>query len=655
MSYQVLARKWRPGNFSQVAGQAHVLRSLINALDNQRLHHAYLFTGTRGVGKTTLARILAKCLNCEEGVTSTPCETCDSCREINEGRFIDLIEVDAASRTKVEDTRELLENVQYTPTRGRYKVYLIDEVHMLSTHSFNALLKTLEEPPPHVKFLFATTDPQKLPITILSRCLQFNLKNLNPQLIVEYLQTVLAEEKIDNEEEALWQISAAASGSMRDALTLVDQAISYCQGKVLAKGVVEMLGIPPQQQVYELLNGMASKDIPAVLSIINEVSEQIPDYTHTLDNLLSALHRIAIAQLEPAAVDNSFGDKEKIIELAGKLSAEDVQLFYQMGLKGREDLRLSGEVRSTFEMLLIRMLVFSPDFIAPLPDSEQEAGESEKKKNEELELKALEPAEPKLEEPKQTIADIHQIDESPVPNLELLADDRLDTPRQEEVERAPVLETVAESGSASESGHDSENEPEDDIAGAAGLQSADSAEVIEIPSADEGPIIESPVINGPVTDNPNLVGNDTDSGSEQIVPTSITEENWFAVFPHLNISGIASNILANSIYKGREESKLMFTLEKSQSAVYSDDILPKISQAFIELFSEQVSVDIEIAEIDADTPAKRAKRIRDEQYAEMVKDFKEDDNVQELLQKFSGTLMGDSIKEVSDRGSDDRL
>ena len=363
MSYQVLARKWRPSNFSQVAGQAHVLKSLINALDNQRLHHAYLFTGTRGVGKTTLARILAKCLNCEEGISSVPCEKCGSCREITEGRFIDLLEIDAASRTKVEDTRELLDNVQYAPSRGRFKVYLIDEVHMLSNHSFNALLKTLEEPPSHVKFLFATTDPQKLPITILSRCLQFNLKNLSPQLISEYLGLVLEKEKLEFEEEALWQIAAAASGSMRDALTLVDQAISYCEGQVATDGVIEMLGVPPQKQVYELLKGMASRSVSIILELIQDIAKQTPDYSHTLDSLLSTLHRVAIAQIEPKAADNSYGDMPQILELASLISAEDVQLYYQMGIKGREDLRLSAEVRTAFEMLLIRMLVFSPGYV----------------------------------------------------------------------------------------------------------------------------------------------------------------------------------------------------------------------------------------------------------------------------------------------------
>ena len=365
MSYQVLARKWRPGDFSQVAGQEHVLRTLINALDNERLHHAYLFTGTRGTGKTTLARILAKCFNCERGVGSKPCNVCGACEEINQGKFLDLYEIDAASRTKVEDTRELLENVQYAPTQARFKVYLIDEVHMLSTHSFNALLKTLEEPPEHVKFLFATTDPQKLPVTILSRCLQFHLKNLSPNTIVKYLGPVLEQENIECEPDALWQIAAAAGGSMRDALTLLDQAISYCQGRIDAAAVVEMLGIPPRRQIFELLKVMAAGDLRAVLKISGDLAGQIPDYAQTLDSLLSALHRLAVAQAFPEAIDNSQGDRDEILQLAGEFSAEDLQLFYQIGNKGRAELNLPGDMRAAFEMLLLRMLVFAPDPVTP--------------------------------------------------------------------------------------------------------------------------------------------------------------------------------------------------------------------------------------------------------------------------------------------------
>jgi DNA polymerase III subunit gamma/tau len=367
MSYQVLARKWRPRIFREMVGQEHVLQALINALDHNRLHHAYLFTGTRGVGKTTIARILAKCLNCETGVSSEPCGQCSACREIAEGRFIDLIEVDAASRTKVEDTRELLENVQYLPTRGRYKVYLIDEVHMLSNSSFNALLKTLEEPPPHVKFLLATTDPQKLPMTILSRCLQFNLKNMNPERIVGHLKFVLDQEVIPFEEAALWQLGRAADGSMRDALSLTDQAISYGAGKVTEQEVATMLGTLDQAAVYDIVAALVMLDAKAVLNAVQKMSEQAPDYAHALGEMLSILHRIAIAQALPEAVDNSHGDQERILQFALQIPSEDVQLFYQTALLGRRDLPLAPDSRGGFEMVLLRMLAFKPQGVLELP------------------------------------------------------------------------------------------------------------------------------------------------------------------------------------------------------------------------------------------------------------------------------------------------
>lgn len=360
MTYQVLARKWRPKTFSDMAGQEHVLQTLIHALNNNRLHHAYLFTGTRGVGKTTIARIFAKCLNCEQGVSSTPCGKCAACIEIAEGRFIDLIEVDAASKTKVEDTRELLDNVQYSPSRGRYKVYLIDEVHMLSQHSFNALLKTLEEPPPHIVFLLATTDPHKLPITILSRCLQFNLKNLSPQKIVDYLRSVLMAEQYNFDEPSLWIIAKAARGSMRDALTLLDQSISFCAGQVNEAGVGELLGTPDQTLLVEVLEAICRTDAAALLDCVSIIAERSFDYFLFLESLLSTLHRIAVAQLVPGGVDNSQGDRDQILEFARNFTSEDIQLYYQIALNGKQDISASHDPRIAFEMLLLRMLVFSP-------------------------------------------------------------------------------------------------------------------------------------------------------------------------------------------------------------------------------------------------------------------------------------------------------
>jgi len=360
MSYQVLARKWRPRNFTELVGQDHVQRALINALDNDRLHHAYLFTGTRGVGKTTIARIFAKSLNCEEGVGSSPCGKCSACEEINEGRFIDLIEVDAASRTKVEDTRELLENVQYAPTRGRYKVYLIDEVHMLSGHSFNALLKTLEEPPPHVKFLLATTDPQRLPVTILSRCLQFNLKSLTLPQITGQIDSILEQEQVSSEDGAVRQLAFAANGSMRDALSLLDQAIAFGGGSLREDEVRAMLGTIDRDVIYRLLDALAEGDAALLLEEIGKADAFAPDYTALLADVVSVLQRVAIARTLPDAIDDSFGDRDAVLALAGKLSAEDVQLYYQIGLIGRRDLPLSPEPRGGFEMVMLRMLVFRP-------------------------------------------------------------------------------------------------------------------------------------------------------------------------------------------------------------------------------------------------------------------------------------------------------
>lgn len=360
MSYQVLARKWRPRNFDEMVGQDHVRRALVNALDNDRLHHAFLFTGTRGVGKTTIARILAKSLNCEKGVSSKPCGMCSACREIDEGRFVDLIEVDAASRTKVEDTRELLENVQYAPTRGRYKVYLIDEVHMLSTHSFNALLKTLEEPPPHVKFLLATTDPQKLPVTILSRCLQFNLKRVPVDLISKQLEYILVQEGIEGEPGARLALARAADGSLRDALSLLDQAIAYGGGTLREADVRAMLGTIEQTHIAALLDALAGHDAQALLQRVQLLAEHSPDFAGVLADLLSHLHRIALAHIAPEAIDDSLGDRATLLRLAQTLSPEDVQLFYQIGLLGRRDLPLAPDARSGFEMVMLRMLAFRP-------------------------------------------------------------------------------------------------------------------------------------------------------------------------------------------------------------------------------------------------------------------------------------------------------
>ena len=360
MSYQVLARKWRPRSFAEMVGQAHVVRALSNALDQDRLHHAFLFSGTRGVGKTTLARILAKCLNCEEGVASRPCGECTACREIDEGRFVDLIEIDAASRAKVDETRELMDNVPFLPTRGRYKVYLIDEVHMFSTHSFNALLKTLEEPPPHIKFLLATTDPQKLPVTVLSRCLQFSLKRLPRDQIESHLRFILEREGIGTDDEAPRLLAHGADGSMRDALSLLDQAVAFCGSGISGPEVRSMLGTLDHAYPAALLEAVAGGDGRGIMECVETISGQVTDFGEVLTALISLLHKVAIAQLVPGSLELEGIDSESVQALAEKMTPEDVQLYFQIALAGQRDLPLNPDQRSGLEMTLLRMLAFRP-------------------------------------------------------------------------------------------------------------------------------------------------------------------------------------------------------------------------------------------------------------------------------------------------------
>ena len=360
MSHQVLARKWRPQNFTDIVGQAHVVTAMVNALKTSRLHHAYLFSGTRGVGKTTIARVFAKALSCETGITSQPCGQCAHCLAIAEGRFVDLIEVDAASRTRVEDTRELLENIQYAPTRGRFKIYLIDEVHMLSGHSFNALLKTLEEPPEHVKFLLATTDPQKLPVTVLSRCLQFTLRHISSPQIAEQLATVLSAEEISYQQPALIQLAEAADGSMRDALSLLDQAIAYSNGQITETQVSQMLGTVPSEQVDALVMALCNFDTAETMKLVENLTSINVDFTKLLDQLVVIFHAAAIAQAVPEYSEQANLYAGSIAAVKEKITAQDIQLFYQVAITSRRDLHLAHSAKAGFEMAMLRMIMFRP-------------------------------------------------------------------------------------------------------------------------------------------------------------------------------------------------------------------------------------------------------------------------------------------------------
>ena len=566
-----------------MVGQGHVLKTLTHALDNQRLHHAYLFSGTRGVGKTTMARILAKCLNCEEGISSQPCGKCGSCTEIAEGRFIDLIEVDAASRTKVEDTRELLENVQYAPSRGRYKIYLIDEVHMLSNHSFNALLKTLEEPPPHIMFLFATTDPQKLPITILSRCLQFNLKNLSPQLIENYLKEILDQEKISFEESALWQIAVSATGSMRDALTLLDQAISFCEGEVLTEGVTEMLGTPDQGVIYNILECLCKQDTKELLQVIQQVAEYAPDFLQLLESMLATFHRIAIAQVAPEATDNSFGDREQIQQYAERFSAEDLQLYYQICLKGKGDLALSTDQRAMFEMLMIRMLVFSPQGIPAIP-TEIKPGTK----------KATRPLTIKTADDNKTGAE----SKTKVPGKE---------------KKKKLIPDIATNLPASQS---------------------------------EAEILPSTVIEAPANVMAETEINDSSSGQEILIElSSLNGDNWIKVYPNLAANGISGNILANCVFESLHEGQLKLILDRGQSALYNEEHKQRIEELLSAYFRTSVSVEIDIGDIKTESPAAHSQRLRNQQIEDMQNRFAQDENVKKLVETFSGEILLDTVSE----------
>lgn len=651
MSYQVLARKWRPRIFREMVGQEHVLQALINALDHNRLHHAYLFTGTRGVGKTTIARILAKCLNCETGVSSEPCGTCSACREIAEGRFVDLIEVDAASRTKVEDTRELLENVQYAPSRGRYKVYLIDEVHMLSNSSFNALLKTLEEPPPHVKFLLATTDPQKLPMTILSRCLQFNLKNMTPERIVNHLKFVLEQEVIPFEESALWLLGRAADGSMRDALSLTDQSISYGSGKIIQSEVAAMLGTLDQAAVYEIVNALASLDGKAILDAVKNMAEQAPDYANALAEMLSVLHRIAIAQALPEAVDNSHGDKERIMQLAQQLPAEDVQLFYQTALLGRRDLPLAPDARAGFEMVLLRMLAFKPQGVIDVPTQSLPQSSPQ--------VKSAPVAAPQavITQPVAPVQAAPVVEAAPIQPAPQVAVQSAAPVRQEQVVvQAPV---AAQTPPPFDGPYD--NAPEisgddyDEYAAApAYLDAGDYSSVpdeVPEPKKSEAPETQANVI---VETKPEIVTPPVVHDAPLVIPSAVRKvpyeqaspQDWPEIYLGLGVTGILQSTIANCQLVARSGNEFQFIVDENNSTLYDQSHQQRLADLLSNYFIERVHVKIQPGKLTAETPALIAKRHQEERYANAVTAIKTDPIVQQLIEHFGATLREETIQAI---------
>lgn len=664
MSYQVLARKWRPRSFDEVAGQEHVLRALINALDNDRLHHAYLFTGTRGVGKTTLARILAKCLNCEQGVSSKACGECSACTEINEGRFIDLIEVDAASRTKVEDTRELLDNVQYLPTRGRYKVYLIDEVHMLSSHSFNALLKTLEEPPPHVKFLLATTDPQKLPVTVLSRCLQFNLKNLSPERIVDYLRNILNKENVPFEEAALWALGRAADGSMRDALSLTDQGIAHGDGKLTAAELSAMLGTIDRSTVLDICRKVAERNASAALALVENLAEHAPDYAGALAEILSIWHRVAVVQAVPGALDNSLGDQELIRELAEKTSREDVQLFYQICLLGRRDLPLAADPRSGLEMTLLRQLAFRPvlnEGLDPpvvnagsvsLTGSDSRSGVEEGVADRAGGIEAVKKPEP----------DRSPVEATRTAELNELAG-QAELPARAKPGSVTSTHTStieSEYAELTEEGSPVASDPvvpEPIVTGTAveslpvenrALEAAEPSAMVQTPIARTSPVTElpEPAQGRPVS---------AKSAFPEQAGATFTARHWLDICYQLDIDGRLLNVASNLEFVERAGQQLLFRLDKIQSALYDVSHQQALATALQTYFARHpeasadpglpgtISVLIEIAPVAAETPQLYRLRKQAERRAQAVQTLRNDPLVKELQRRFGARVIEDSV------------
>ena len=674
MSYQVLARKWRPRFFAEMVGQEHVLRALINALNDQRLHHAYLFTGTRGVGKTTIARILAKCLNCEQGVSATPCGECSSCREIAEGRFVDLIEVDAASRTKVEDTRELLDNVQYAPTRGRYKVYLIDEVHMLSTHSFNALLKTLEEPPEHVKFLLATTDPQKLPITVLSRCLQFSLKNMTPERVVGYLEKVLEAEEIKFEEPALWQLGRAAQGSMRDALSLTDQAIAYGQGEVFEHQVNAMLGTIDRGRVFKLAEILATGQVSELLSQVAAMAEHGPDYDEVVQALMQLWHKVAVAQVAPSSVDNSEGDKAAIVQLAGAMRAEDIQLFYQTALVGRKDLPLAADPRQGFEMILLRMLAFKPVNSAPVnldlvsslqapgsiePEIEVDAGivnadvGINSREADLTEKKSLadsdvipEPAEP-------TNSLVHEQVVEPAEAEVFIAEEGIEAVIESDViasESQVNDESYAQSSSVSEISPVINAEPERAI-----IAPVESLEIDN--NLDESPAVKkigaADLLNNPLPEI-EPVAEVVAQMEEDIKPEAafdfdwqqLSGLNWWQWVKHLPLAGMPMAIALNSALISRHENQLVMDVDPDQGALFNDAIRQRIEQVLCERTGLSLQLIMHVQVPRGETPHQRRTRLMAERFAQAGHAIMEDEVVQSLVAEFEAHIIEGSIRPI---------
>src|SRR5476651_2602527 len=676
-AYTALARKWRPHSFAEMTGQEHVLRALANALSSGRLHHAFLFAGTRGVGKTTVARILAKCLNCECGVSADPCLECGSCREIEAGRSVDLIEVDAASRTKVDDTRELLDNVQYAPTRSRFKVYLIDEVHMLSAHSFNALLKTLEEPPPYVKFILATTDPQKLPATILSRCLQFSLKNMTPERVVEHLTHVLGVENVPFEDDALWLLGRAADGSMRDAMSLTDQAIAFGEGKVMAVDVRAMLGTLDHGQVFDVLQALIDGDAKALLEAVRHLAEQGPDWNGVLSEILNVLHRVAIAQALPEGVDNGHGDRDRVLALAQALPAEDVQFYYQMGLIGRRDLPLAPDPRGGFEMVLLRMLAFRPADTADAPRqplkpvgiSQATVDSAKPMAGPTVVAPVVAPPAPVAPAPAPVVAEpvapvvVHEpvVEPAPAPEVDLPWNDPVEAEVEQQPAVEPVLETAAEQPELTPMPSPT---PDSVVPDAPEWGSAPAPEptVAQVDAAthgsdlDDEPPLDEDYIEPDIDSAYSYLDELASEHAAEPAPEPEAEPaaapatglalQWLELFPKLPISGMTGSIAANCTLIAIEGDHWVLHLDPAHSALFNATQQRRLNDALNQYHERTLTIAIELIKPEQETPAQAATSRRLNRQREAEESIHGDPLIQQLMQQFGAVVRHDTIEPV---------
>jgi DNA polymerase-3 subunit gamma/tau len=593
MSYQVLARKWRPHTFKDLVGQEHVVQALVNGLDQDRVHHAFLLTGTRGVGKTTIARILAKCLNCEKGVSSTPCGVCGSCVDVDEGRFVDMLEIDAASKTRVDDTRELLETVQFTPSRGRYKVYIIDEVHMLSGHSFNALLKTLEEPPPHVKFVLATTDPHKLPITILSRCLRFSLTRLLPDQIGAHLGRILEAESIAADKSAVMRIARAADGSMRDGLSLLDQAIAYGGGSLKDADVANMLGSIDHAHVAAIIDALSGSDAPALMNIVNDLVLQSRNLESVLDELAEAMHRIALIQAAPGFRDPLRDDWDSLVQRAAQISAEDAQLYYQIAVTGRRDLGLAPDPRTGLEMTLLRMLAFRPagDDAAATPGG---AGPASVKTNSPgVKTKAA-----NAPQSAQTVQDKPANGASEAARQARAAFDQMLNPKAEVAQQSPEPEV------------EPETEP------------------------DKAPQLE--------------FGQQTDLKTKEVKPAPAEDSarDWSSLQSRLDLSGAVREFARQIQLESIDKNKWRFLVPDSLLHLGSKSVVQGLKTALSSHLGQEVKLDLHGATEPLKSVAAAATQAEVKRMSDAERAIEEDPTVQEIKQEFGAKIVPDSIQPI---------